>query len=265
MPNPYHELLGGTEEDGPGKPDKGEPTSATGFQPRVDLNDPRFMPSGPEPLEEILVDIERFNGKAADFSRLLSHLSVADHAVSNRITRMFFVLDDPQDRGSLAGERQYHELQEKKFRMIAEPMRELGMLHLDTVKQFNRDIDKNYYSVEKSDRTVQSDISRAIDGLNFQRRVLGDASDSLQILAAGLKDTERRMKEYINAGGVDNLSRSEFELITRKREELSSGREHRFDYHFFDVNLLDKTAISLGVYLKETSNQYLDKLQRAFS
>ena len=259
MPNPYDDLFDNDDE----RVEPTRPQSLGGFKPSVDLNDPRFFNTGPEPLDEILQDIEAFNAKGAEFSRLLSQLSVADHKVSNTVTRMFFVMDDPQDRGSLAGERQYHELQEKKFRMIAGPMRELAELHLATVKQFNRDIDKNYYSVEKTDRDVQSDITRAIDGINLQRRVLGDACDNLQILTAGLKDTERRIKTYVNAGGVDNISVSEYELIARNREELSSGREHRFDYEFFDVNLLDKTAINLGIYLKETSNQYLGKLQKA--
>ncbi|OAV46056.1 hypothetical protein [Lewinella sp. 4G2] len=259
MPNPYDDIL--KSEDGEQRSTPKAETS--GFKPTVDLDDPRFLNTGPEPLDEILEDIEAFNVQAAKFSQLLSQLSVADHKVKSNVARMFFIMDDPQDRGSLAGERQYHALKEKKFRLIAAPMRELAILHLATVQQFNRDIDKNYYSVEKTDRAVQSDITRAINGINLQRRVLADACNNLQILHTGLKDTERRIKTYVNAGGVDNISVSEYELIVRQREELTSGREHHLDYEFFDVNLLDKTAISLGIYLKETSSQYLNKLERA--
>ncbi|MEL7163692.1 MAG: hypothetical protein AAFN92_23235, partial [Bacteroidota bacterium] len=84
----------------------------------------------------------------------------------------------------------------------------------------------------------------------------------LQILRAGLADTERRIKTYINAGGTNNISRAEYDLLVRKREELTSGREHAFEYEFFDVNLLDQTALSLGIYLKETTSQYLGSLMR---
>jgi len=63
---------------------------------------------------------------------------------------------------------------------------------------------------------------------------------------------------------VNNISASEYEIIAQKREQLTSGREHRFDYSFFNVNLLDKTAISLGIYMKETTSQYLGKLEDAF-
>ena len=41
-------------------------------------------------------------------------------------------------------------------------------------------------------------------------------------------------------------------------------RDHQFDYGLFDVNLLDKTAILLGIFVKETNTQYLDKLGKAF-
>ncbi|NJC25330.1 hypothetical protein [Neolewinella antarctica] len=261
MPNPYDDLFDADDDDK--KRDAPASQQAAGFKSSIDLDDPRFQHTGPEALDEILTAIQQFNGRAAGFGKLLSELRVPDHEVSNRVARLFFVVDDPQDRGSLAGERQYHELQEQKFRLIVEPMRGLAELHLNTVKQFNRDIDEHYHSVEKSERQVKSDLTLAMDGINLQRRVLGDAHDHLNILAVGLKDTERRMKYYVNAGGTNNISASEYELIGRKREALTTGREHGFDYEFFDVNLLDKTAIGLGIYLKETSSQYLSKLERA--
>lgn len=262
MPNPYEDFFDFDDDKKSQQPDQ-QPKAKPGFKPTVDLNDPQFFHSGPDALDTILADIDAFNEKAVDFSKLLSQLRVADHQVSNRVARMFFVVDDAQDRGTLHGERQYHELQEKKFRLIIAPMRELAELHLQTVKHFNRDIDKNYYSLEKTEREVQSDITKAIDGINLQRRVLADANDNLETLTIGLKDTERRIKTYVNQGGKNNISVSEFELITRNRTQLTGGHEHKFDYSIFDVNLLDKTAFSLGIYLKETSNQYLGKLQKA--
>ena len=267
MPNPYDDILGeddSQEPTGPERTPAPNPDAVPrGFTPTVDLNDPRFLREGPEPLDEILADIDAFQQRAVDFSRLLSDLAVPDHKVDNRVLRMFLVMDDPHDRGDLAGERQYHTLQTRKFHAIIEPMRELAVLHLETVKHFNRDIDKQYYSVEKTDREVQSDITRAINGINLQRRILAEASSSLDILRNGLVDTERRIKNYVNAGGRNNISRAEYELVVRDREELTSGRQHRLDYAFFDVNLLDKTALALGVYLKETSAQYLKKLGEA--
>jgi len=276
MPNPYDDILREDEEHRP-KPTPapvrqapGPPASAPAkkepleLEP-VDLNDPRFHNDGPEPLDEILEDVEAFNKRAEAFSRLLSELAVTDHKVSGLVTRLFIDPENSHDRGTLAGERAYHELQERKFRLIIAPMRELGELHLATVKQFNQDIDQHYYSVEKTDRTVASEKSQAVDGINLQRTILADATDSLQTLRDGLIDTEKRIRKYINAGGDNNISRAEFDLLVRKREQLTSGQEHVFDYGFFDVNLLDKTALSLGIYLKETSAQYLGKLGTALA
>lgn len=264
MPNPYDDILSDEPEERPKPPperpaEQPEPAPAAEPTP-IDLNDPRFMHEGPETLDLILESIETFNAKAEAFSRLLSEMSVADHKVEGKVARLFLVTNDNHDRGNLAGERAYHELQARKFGLIIEPMRALADLHLATVRQFNDNIDKEYYSLEKTDRAVAEDKARAIDGINLQRRILADATDALQILRDGLKDTERRLKKYINAGGDNNISTSEFGLLVRKREELTSGRQHKFDYDFFDVNLLDKTAISLGIYLKETSGQYLRTL-----
>ncbi len=104
----------------------------------------------------------------------------------------------------------------------------------------------------------------AIDHINTQRKILADAAISLSILEEALSNTENRLRDYINAGGINNISRSEYEILTQKRITLTSGQQHQFDYSFFKMNLLDKTAIAMGVYLKETTSQYLDKLNKAF-
>ena len=143
-------------------------------------------------------------------------------------------------------------------------MKELASIHLDTVKQFNRDIDKSYYSVEKLDREVKMEKSQAVDGINLQRQILADAADDLQTLESALVDTEKRIKNYVDVGGVNNISASEIVLLKSDREGLTLGRDFQFDYSFFKINMIDKTAISLGVYLKETTAQYLGKLMTAF-
>ena len=178
--------------------------------------------------------------------------------------RYFLVSEDKHDKKSLVGERRYHNLLTDKFTKIIAPMRDLAKLHFDIVQQFNRDIDKHYYSFDKPDSVVKSDKTQAINGINLQRRILADAESNLEILRNGLIDIERRIKKYINIGGVNNISSSEYQIIVQKREDLTSGRNHHFDYSFFNVNLLDKTAISLGIYMKETTSQYLGKLEEAF-
>lgn len=266
MPNPYDDILSSDDNELRREP-RQEPAAKPQplFTDPDPLTDPRFQYDGPEPLEIILNQIVAFDEKGEVFSRLLSELRVIDHKVESQVKRMFFVSDDPHTRGTLIGEKQYHLLQEKKFRMIIEPMRELAEIHLSTLKKFNTDIDEHYFSVEKGEKDVESDKVRAMDGINLQRKILAEATDSLQILEAGLEDTERRVKDYVNAGGRNNISQSEFDMMARKREELTSGREHHFDFTFFDINLLDKTALSLGVWQKETSSQYLGKLGKAFN
>ena len=151
-----------------------------------------------------------------------------------------------------------------KFEGLIAPMRNLALLHLDTIEQFNSDIGKNYFSIEKSEKTIRQEIKDAIDGIQFQRRILAEAAEHLDILEEGLEDVERRMKKYINIGGLDNISNSEYEMISKKRNDLTSGKNHLFNYSVFDINLLDKTAISLGIYMKETTTKYLGKLRGAF-
>jgi len=226
--------------------------------------DNRFEMEGKEPLEEILDIIRQFEYQAEDFSKLLSQTRAIDHRVENKIARLFFVAEDKHDQRSLKGERRYHDLLVEKFENIILPMRSLAQLHLQAVQQFNRDIDQHYYSIDKTDRDIKSDKAAAVNGLNLQRKILADAATDLDILKDALADTERRLKQYIDAGGNNNISTAECEMIIQKRGTLTKGQDHQFDYSIFDINLLDKTAISLGVYMKETTTQYLGKLMMAF-
>jgi hypothetical protein len=217
-----------------------------------------------EPLDVVLAKNVHFQQKAAAFSSMLSNLRVVDHKVPNEVLALFVDMGRAHDQGSLAGERACHELLVKKFHLIIEPMRDLAGLHLEAVQQFNNDIDDSYFSVEKTDSEVRSGKDEAVDGLLLQRQVLAEAADSLQILEGALQACERRIKRYVNAGGVNNISASELSILANNRERLTSGMEHQFDFGFFDANLLDKTAIALGFYQKETSGQYLQRLVHAF-
>ena len=256
MPNPYDDIFNSDDE---------EKKSSKPLFSKEDLEaDDRFEMDGKEPLEEILDTVRQFEYQAEDFSKLLTQTRAIDHKVENKITRLFLVTNDPHDQRSLRGERIYHNLQLKKFENIILPMRVLAELHLKAVQQFNRDIDDNYYSIHKTDNDIKADKATAVTGINLQRKILADAASDLDILKDGLADTERRIKQYINAGGNNNISEAECEMIIRKRTTLTSGQDHQFDYSIFDINLLDKTAISLGVYMKETTSQYLGKLRMAF-
>ena len=258
MPNPYDDIFNpdGNREKGEKKPPIDFGTS--------DFEMEDYPKPDKDPLDEILDSIKLFTKEAESFSQLLSKMRAIDHKDEGNVLRYFFVSEDKHDKKSLSGERRYHDLLIVKFVTIITPMRDLAKLHFNTVQQFNRDIDKHYYSFDKSDRVVKSDKAQAIDGINLQRKILADAESSLEILHKGLASTERRIKKYINVGGMNNISSSEYEIIVQKRVELTSGRKHRFDYSFFNVNLLDKTAISLGIYMKETTSQYLGKLEDAF-
>lgn len=262
MPNPYDEIF----EDGD-KPKKSPKPKFEfeEFKGSEDIeNDERFILKSKEPLDEILESIHLFQTEAESFSQLLSRTNAIDHKVNSSIARFFILANDKHDKRNLKGERKYHQLLCEKFKTIIVPMRSLAEIHLKTIQQFNRDIDKNYFSIEKTDRDIKSDKSTAIDGINLQRKILADAESDLDILKYALEATERRIKKYINAGGANNISSAEYEIIVQKRSTLTSGRDHQFDYSFFDINLLDKTVISLGGYMKETTSQYLGKLMYAF-
>ena len=263
MPNPYEDIF--EDNEGKKKPTQSEPQldAQEEYQP-MEFAEDDFIMDGKEPLDEILEGLQVFQKKAETFSRSLSQIGVVDHLVDSSLLRFFVIRKDKHNKGSLRGERKYHELLISKFEKIIVPMRELAELHLQSVQQFNRDIDKHYFSVEKTDRNIKSDKLMAVDGINLQRRILADGASDLKILTDAIEGTERRIKSYINAGGRNNISAAEYAIITKKSSTLTSGRKHQFNYSFFDINLLDKTVISLGVYMKETSSQYLGKLLYAF-
>jgi hypothetical protein len=258
MPNPYDDIF-----NPDGNREKGEEKEPIDFG-ASDFGQENYPTPEKDPLDEILDSIRDFTKEAEGFSQLLSKMRAIDHKDEGSVLRYFLVSEDKHDKKSLSGERRYHDLLTDKFTRIIAPMRDLAKLHFNIVQQFNRDIDKHYYSFDKPDSVVKSDKAQAINGINLQRRILADAESNLEILRKGLISTERRIKKYINVGGVNNISSAEYEIIVQKREELTSGRNHRFDYSFFNVNLLDKTAISLGIYMKETTSQYLGKLEEAF-
>lgn len=257
MPNPYEDFFNNPKKEPQEEAPKDE------FKP-IEFSEDQLPDDYKEPLDEVLDSIQIFREKAETFSKLLSETKAVDHRVVNNIAKLFLVSEDKHDQESLQGEKEYHELLSNKFTAIIHPMKELAKIHLATVTQFNTDIDKNYYSIEKLDREVKIEKSQAIDGINLQRQILADAADDLQILESALIDTEDRIKKYIDVGGVNNISASEHALLKSNRTTLTSGQSFQFNYAFFKINMIDKTAISLGVYLKETTNQYLGKLMMAF-
>ncbi len=250
MPNPYDDLFAGSAKENSGV--------------KMPPPDSAYPESRLEPLDEVLKLNADFQARAKEFSELLSRLRVIDHKAPNELLSVFVKMADSHDQGSLAGEKSCHELLAKKFRLIIAPMRELASLHSEAVKQFNDNIDDSYFSVEKEDVEVKSDKALAVDSLLLQRKILEEAAENLQILSQALQACERRMKKYINAGGSNNLSASELAILESNRERLTSGMEHQFDFAFFDINLLDKAAITLGFFVKETSSQYLRRLKNAF-
>ncbi|SEL65032.1 hypothetical protein SAMN04487910_2918 [Aquimarina amphilecti] len=256
MPSLYDDLF---EEDGKQTKSNNQKSEPINFD-----ND-RFQEIGKESLDEILALIKQFNSKAEPFSQLLTRTRAVDYEVEKGVLDFFLISNDKHDQGSLANERSYYTVLQSKFTAIIAPMRDLGHIHLQTIKQFNRDIDTDYYSIQKTDKQVQSDKEIAIDHINTQRKILADAANSLSILEEALTNTEDRLRIYIDVGGINNISSSECEILVQKRTSLTSGQLHHFDYSFFKMNLLDKTAIAMGVYLKETTSQYLNKLGNVFN
>lgn len=255
MPNPYIDLF-----DDEGKSNKA-PKPIIFSQPSEHQE---LETDSKEALDEVLESIQVFNKQAENFSQLLSQTRAIEHKVTIGLIRFFVVEEEKTKQKSLAKEKQYYELLRTKFEKIIMPMRDLAKVHLETIQQFNRDIDKNYYSIEKTDRTVKSEKALAIKGINLQRKILADGHNNLIILRDALIGTERRIKKYIDAGGINNISTAEYEMLIQKRRTLTSGQNHQFNYTFFNVNLLDKTVISLGWYRKETTAQYLGKLLMVF-
>ncbi len=264
MPNPYDHLFGNEQEKPQpasfGVPPPQSPLPSLPTDSRDDYPEPSA-----EPLDEVLEKINAFQQRAEHFSRLLSQTNAVEHEVTPLLFSLLVETKDRYQQPHLTAEKAYHELLRNKFRLIIEPMRALAELHLDTVRQFNNDIDKHYFSVEKEQVEVNSDKDNAVDGLNLQRKILADAAGDLRILEGALEACERRLNKYVDAGGSNNLSRSELALLVRNREALTGGLEHQFNYPFFKVNLLDKAAMALGFYQKETTAQYLQKLGTALT
>lgn len=260
MPNPYDNIFGDKEENG-------QPLGQSAPDPQkvvpYSLPKDSYPENEKEPLDEILEWINDFQKKAIPFSALLSQTRAVDHKVENQLLGKFIVLEDPHNKGSLSGERAYHDKLQQYFRQIIKPMKILSEIHLQTVRKFNLHIDEHYYSIEKETTEVNADIKSAMEGINLQRRILADAADDLLILKGALEQTEKRIKKYIDTGGQNNISSSEIALMSRQRMELTSGSKHQLDYPFFQINLIDKTAMSLGFFLKETTSQYLQKLGKA--
>ncbi len=253
MPNPYEHLFG--EEDHQQPP------------PQDQTPEPDFsMPPEPQtdPLDVVLEKIAVFQKQAEAFSVLLSQTKAVDYETHSAWWSLFVNTGTRHDQGSLAGEKASHRIMTSKFVDIIVPMKALAMLHLETLKAFVADIDEGYFSIQKEEIEVKNDKTRAINGLNLQRKILAEAARDLDILDQALKACESRMRKYVNAGGVNNLSASELALLTQNRSQLTSGREHQFDYTFFNINLLDKTAMAFGYFMKETSSQYLQKLLFVF-
>ncbi|WP_299434633.1 hypothetical protein [uncultured Aquimarina sp.] len=256
MPSLYDDLF---EDDGA----KNELTNRK--RKSLDVDDHLFPENQKESLDEILLLIKQFNVQAEPFSQLLSHTRAVDHEVEKGILDFFLITKDKYNQGTLVKERKYYEILQSKFTSIIAPMKDLAHIHLQTIKQFNSDIDKDYYSVEKTDKQVKSEKEAAINHINIQRKILADAATSLSILEEALANTEDRLRTYINAGGINNISSSECEILTQKRISLTNGQLNQFDFSFFKINLLDKTAIAMGMYLKETTSQYLGKLNKVFN
>lgn len=256
MPNKYDDFL--FDDDDINKEPLGEDLD------RFSLSSPYVPEDMKEPLDEVLDNTVLFQEKAESFSKLLSDARAIDHKVHSSISKLFFATKDKQAKNSMDKERAYHLVLSALFEQIISPMKELAEIHLATVKQFNRDIDKNYYSIEKMDREVEAEKSKAVEGIYLQRLVLSDAANDLQILEGALEATEKRLRRYIDAGGKNNISASEVAIISSKRETLTNGQTYQFDYSFFLLNALDKTAITFGLYQKETSNQYIKSLVRVF-
>lgn len=274
MPNPYDDIFESEDEKSiDSQPDKSEiPLSEISDSNILesdtldsDITDgDDFVTDGKESLDEILHNIKLFQENAIAFAQLLSRTKAIDNKVANTLERLLFEVKDLSKSLDLNDERNYHKLLKKKFETIIIPMRSLAKIHLDTVQQFNRDIDKEYFSVEKSDKAVESERSTVIHNINIQRKILGDGANDLSTLKDALEACEDRMENFINAGGNNNISTAEWEIIVQDRLTLTRGQDHQFDFSVFTINMLDKTAISLGLYMQETSSQYFGKVMKAF-
>lgn len=258
MPNPYDSVFDDDEQQE--------------NRPEQEPSEPLFDPTLPEgdltePLDELLASCAAIREQVTQLAQLLTDTRAVDHSVAlgadQPWLQYFIRVEDHQDKGSLAEERTYHEMLEAHFRKIVVPTRELASAHRDTLRQYHLDIDKNYYSVHKEMPQVRREIKFVQDQLLLQRQTLHNAARDLTLLEKALRTAEVRMRKYINAGGVNHLSASEWALIRQERENLTNGTEHTFNYSFFELNILDRAALSLGILQKKTTAQYLQNLSLA--
>lgn len=258
MPDPYANLF-----------DDLVPKKSESPRTPIVLPEDSFVPENAvEPLDAILAMCLAFKPKGEQFSTVLSETRAIDHEDeakrSNLIYNLLFVPEKRLEKGSLTAEKAHYALLQQKFTTIIESMKILATEHWEIVKKFNADIDKHYYSIEKSKEQVTKDIETAVDFINLQRSILANASRDLSLLEGALKTTENRLKNYVDVGGINNLSASELAMLKLNREALTNGSNHAFNYEFFSMNFIDKVAIQLGVYLKDTTHQYLQHLAKAF-
>ncbi len=269
--NPYEDFFESSGKQQPRSKDMDQKTPKKSVKKIPDeenifkenIHDKRFKNSR-ESLDEVLASLRLFQREATAFSKLLSETRAIQHKVVSLISRLFFSSQKDPDKKSLAGERAYYRVLLKKFINIIEPMKGLAEIHRQTVEQFNRDIDEDYYSIDKEDHQIKKDKKQAIEGINLQRSILADAAADLDILTNALIATEKRMARYVDVGNYNNISSSELKLLISQRQDLTSGNDHQFQYQIFDINIIDKTVLQLGGYQKETSQQYLNKLMEAF-
>jgi hypothetical protein len=177
---------------------------------------------GPEPLDAILERIESFKSKVAIFSAFLIKTNAIDHKqeaeAANDFMAYMFVSEPRKPFGKLNQEKEHYALLQNKFQGIISQMKILATTHYEIIQQFNRDIDKNYYSIEKNDAIVKNDIVTAVENLNLQRKILSNAARDLDILENALHTAEKRMQKYIDIGGSHNLSNAEWSVLKQQRK-----------------------------------------------
>lgn len=261
MPNPYESAFG-EEEQTPKKPEDAEQKN-TDFSSLPPWEEGDLTPA----LDTLIERCAAFSEKALQFGQLLTRLRVVDHQVSLAVKQAWLhylvKVDDPHEQASLAGERKYYRLLQDKFVAIIEPMKALAQEHRQSLQEFHFEIDEHYYDPNRTDLELKRDIEQVKSDLILQRKILHEAQQALEILAEALETTERRLANYINAGGIDNLASSELALLKKARQQLTEGQQHTFNYRFFALNLLDKASLSFGLLPKRTTTQYLNNLSLA--
>lgn len=254
--NPYHNIFG--DEFSDDKQNRAAiPIKEDGFAVGNQM----------EPLEAIQELIASFKSKSDQFSAFLSTTRAIDHLEEAHSApswlSLFIETGSNRSRGSLEAEKTHYTLLQTKFHGIITQMKELAFVHLEVIKRFNTDIDKHYFSLEKTQELVNLEIKSVIEQINLQRRILGNATRDLNILEGAMEAAEARLKRLIDYGGPNNLSSAEFEVLKLVRTEMTTGFSSKFNYQFFDINLIDKIALQFDIYLKKTTGQYLQELLRA--